>query len=277
MTLTHRDEPEPAEAIETAPTEPEPAGELPDPEVAEVATADYSILSTPRITEGQFASILRAHGSPAAGEAASIYGVVTSYGVDPAVFLAIFQHESSFGTAGVATRTRNPGNLVYTPSAAEFGGVKSGRWASFGTWTQGAAATANLLRIYGAGEIRPGVDTSTVRTLPFVWAPASDNNAPKAYGASLANAISTWTGARSSFTPATTSALGTATGKAARTPAAVAKAPAPALLGGSNERMILLIGALLIGLLVLAIVAGGSRRSSPPAAGSASSGGGGEA
>lgn len=150
-----------------------------------MTTTDYPILAAPRITLATFAEVLHAAGSPAAGAAAHAYAACRSYGVDPAVLLAIFQHESGYGRAGVATADHSWGNERTAPGYIQ----GPNGFVRFPTWEAGADDAARLLRVYGKSAIRPGTDTSTVRKLPYVWAPAADHNKPAAYGAALVAAI----------------------------------------------------------------------------------------
>lgn len=57
-------------------------------------------------------------------------------GVPPGLILAIMQQDSSFGTAGKAVRTKNPGNV---------GNTDSGATQSFKTWAEGVMAVARNL------------------------------------------------------------------------------------------------------------------------------------
>ncbi len=151
-------------------------------------TPDYPILGPPRITAAGFADVLRGGGSPAAGEAAACYQAFIAAGVDPAVGLALFRKESTYGLFGRARSNRSWGNIR--------GGVgyplDNGNFRIYPTWTLGAQDAARLLTVYGRNQIRPGRTTSTVQTFPFVWAPSSDGNAPDAYGDSLARWIGEW-------------------------------------------------------------------------------------
>ncbi len=119
----------------------------------------YRILSRPRMSRAGFAHAL----------------------VDPAVGLAVFQHESSFGTRGRATANRSWGNLR-----------RAGVFVKYSSWAAGAVAAARLLAIYGRNAIRPGTETDTTTTFPYVWAPEADGNDPAAYGAAVTAAVSTW-------------------------------------------------------------------------------------
>jgi hypothetical protein len=165
-------------------------------------TPDYPILGPPRITAAGFADVLRSNGSPAAGESAACYQAFIASGVDPAVGLALFRKESTYGKFGLAHANRSWGNIR---GGAGYP-LDSGHFRIYPTWTVGAQDAARLLTVYGRNQIRPGTITSTVRTFPYVWAPSSDGNAPASYGASLATWIGQWQskylpGGPGSYTP----------------------------------------------------------------------------
>lgn len=149
-----------------------------------IPVTDFPILARPSITAATFAAVLARSSSPAAGAAGDAYRAAVAYGVDPAVLLAVFQRESGYGRAGVARFSRSWGNLRTSPHYPSAGG-----FARYPSWETGAADTARLLRIYGKNAIRHGVDTSTVRAFPYVWAPTADGNAPASYGAALVRLI----------------------------------------------------------------------------------------
>ena len=146
--------------------------------------ADYTILAQPRISRHTFARILANHQSPAAPVAGAAYDAITRHGVDPALELAMFQHESSFGRAGAAVSRHNWGNLRRSPGFPTVGG-----FVKYPDWMAGAGDTARLLAVYGRNEIRPRRRTNTARTFPYVWAPSSDGNRPLTYGEAIVNGI----------------------------------------------------------------------------------------
>jgi hypothetical protein len=156
------------------------------------AKEDYPLKSAPTLTEGQFASILKAAKSPAAGEAAGIYAAFVAQGLNPAIGLAIAQHESSFGTAGIAVGRNNLYGNRYYASEAAFGAVNQGGWAKFPNYTAGAKYEASLL----AGPLYAGNPKfNTVQTFAYRYAPAGDgSNNPNAYGNAIVNAINRWGG-----------------------------------------------------------------------------------
>lgn len=159
--------------------------------------SDYPLIGPPSIPLGTFQAILQSAHSPAAGEASGIYAASLRYNVDPAVILAIAQHESSFGKAGIAVGRDNLFGSRYYPGMEAFGAVNRGGWAAFPTYAAGAAYTASLLAsgsYAGAGY--------TARTFPNRYAPTSDGNDPRASGSSIVNAVNGWRGLpASTYTP----------------------------------------------------------------------------
>lgn len=72
--------------------------------------------------------------SPITGS--QIMAAANQTGVSPGMILAIIQQDSTFGTAGKAIRTKNPGNV---------GNTDSGATQSFPDWQSGVLAVANNL------------------------------------------------------------------------------------------------------------------------------------
>jgi hypothetical protein len=145
---------------------------------------DFTILAAPRIQQATFARILRDAKSPAAVDAPKLWVAIIRHGVDPALALAVFQHESSYGKAGAAVSRRNWGNLRTSPNFPRDGG-----FVTYPSWVDGAGDAARLLARYGRNEIRPKKNTRTALTFPFVWAPSADGNKPDRYGKAVVAAI----------------------------------------------------------------------------------------
>jgi hypothetical protein len=151
---------------------------------------DYLILAPPRIHELTFATILKDAGSPVASVARAAWDGIVLYDVDPALALAIFQHESGYGRNGAATTHRNWGNLRTSP-----GFPSSKGFVLYPTWAAGAKDAARLLSVYGRNRIRYSKKkkrwrvTGTARTFPFVWAPSADGNRPTAYGDAIVRKV----------------------------------------------------------------------------------------
>ncbi len=69
-------------------------------------------------------------------KALDVMAASTTYGVPPTLILAIMQQDSSFGTAGKAVRTKNPGNV---------GNTDSGATQTYPSWRDGVFAVAKNL------------------------------------------------------------------------------------------------------------------------------------
>lgn len=146
------------------------------------STPDYAILAPPRISREGFVRILSQAGSPAAPIAGEAYDAAVVAGVDPAVLLAVYRKESSYGKAGRAVRNRSWGNIKGPP--ADDAGFRV-----YPDWLSGARDAVRLLGIYGRNAIRPGTRTDTVQTMPYVWAPGPGADL---YGDQLAAWITEW-------------------------------------------------------------------------------------
>jgi hypothetical protein len=148
---------------------------------------DLTFLSEPRITPERFAQVLRRAHSPAAPASSRLYLICRSYGIDPAVALAFFQPESSFGTAGKALVTLNWGNI--RKGQGHQRETRAG-WAWYDTWEDSLRDWCMLItrKYIGAwGHQTVG------EALP-IYAPSSDNNRPAAYAAAVCRAVAGWQG-----------------------------------------------------------------------------------
>lgn len=144
-----------------------PPSPLPDRDVRIPAGAQPSMSVT------AFANELQRAGSDAATEAQAMYTAIVSVGIEPSFFLAVFKHESNYGTdpnwAGWkddGTTTHNPGNIVCTP-----GYQCEGRFRDYPNWTAGTLDWAGLLEEYYFDQGR-----TTVAEIIEVYAPPSEND-----------------------------------------------------------------------------------------------------
>jgi hypothetical protein len=147
----------------------------------------YSVLSKPTITAAFIDRVLTTYKSPAAGKGQALYDLGVQYGIDPAFALAFFLHESSFGTAGEATKTLSLGNLRCIPNFACVDQNRGG-YAAFATWEDGFKAWYELIRNYYVAQR----GLTTVDKIIPIYAPTADNNDEAAYIASLKHALDTW-------------------------------------------------------------------------------------
>lgn len=168
-------------------------------------TQHDSHIHKPRIDRSNFQGALMTAKSPAWVAALTVYDYAVANGLDPLFLLAMFKHESSFGTAGVATQTHSWGNTrlpivgpteplteyAYTqPGQPEYEVPvmvkgRSGSFPLWANWVDGGKSTVDRLvsttypigKAYGwrtIGEVF-GHDSGKV------WAPAGDLNNPAGY------------------------------------------------------------------------------------------------
>lgn len=157
--------------------------------------------SQPRISRTQFTRVLERYRSPCAPIAGECYDIICSYGLDPAVALGFFGHESVFGTRGVAVETLNWGN-VRTPVRAErVTGTHPRSFAIFRSWQDGLRDWCE--RINERYINQRGLDTVD-KAIP-VYAPSSDGNNERRYIEHVTQLVNDWMGedARSPEQPGT--------------------------------------------------------------------------
>jgi hypothetical protein len=146
---------------------------------------DLTFIAPPRISLGQFTRALERAQSPALKEATELYQTCITFGVDPAVALAFFKHESSCGTAGVARETRNWGNIRRSQGRALR--VANG-WAYYASWKDSLADWCQLIT---SQYVQRWKLTSLRLALPR-YAPTSDGNAPNKYIDAVLADVSAW-------------------------------------------------------------------------------------
>jgi hypothetical protein len=146
------------------------------------------ILARPRIGPRTFARILQTADSPAAPAAELCYNICVQHGVDPAIALAFFRKESSFGKAGVATQTRSWGNVrqPYIPTLST--GFVQGPYASYKDWH--TSLLDWCLRIKERYVNEWGL-TTVAEILPR-YAPPSDGNDTALYVQQIHDWVSDW-------------------------------------------------------------------------------------
>ena len=162
------------------------AGRDPQPE-------GLTAVADPRISKAAFARVLVQAASPAATIAAELYDLCVGEGVDPAVALAFFGHESSYGTAGITKvyDTKNWGN-VRTPEDARLGQPISipgrGSFVKYPTWQNGLLDWCHRLK----GPKYAGSGLLTVESILPKYAPGSDGNSPARYAQAVRAAVEDW-------------------------------------------------------------------------------------
>jgi hypothetical protein len=142
-----------------------------------------TFLHAPRITPVRFARALHDAHSPAIN-ATTLYLICVNAGIDPAVALAFFQHESSYGTDGAAVHTRNWGNMRRGEGRQA---KESGGWAWYITWE---ASLTDWCAYIKRRYVERGL-TTVEQAIP-IYAPSSDHNKPDRYIAAVRASVAQW-------------------------------------------------------------------------------------
>jgi hypothetical protein len=147
------------------------------------AARPYQVDTAPTITVERIEAVLRDFSSPAAGTGQAFYDLGVQYGINPAVALAFFIHESACGTKGVARFTKSIGNIRVTPGYRDYEGYRA-----YDTWEQGIEDYYKLIReLY--------IDGWGLRTVAQIlprYAPPADNNDTDAYIHNVEQLMDSW-------------------------------------------------------------------------------------
>lgn len=154
---------------------------------------DFTFCHAPRISPAQFARVLDRGRSPAAPYAAAMYASCLLRGVDPALLLAFFQHESELGKKGLcaAYDLRNPGNVRRAVDASrgeQLDIPDRGPFFQFSSWELGAADWAERMR----DRYTRRLGLATVRRALPVYAPTADHNRPDVYAEAVLSDVRRW-------------------------------------------------------------------------------------
>jgi hypothetical protein len=155
-------------------------------------TVGYSIIAAPRISLATFASVLQQNGSPAASDAIGIYNAYVAQGVDPAVGLAIFAHESDYGKTGTAVATKSIGNSRYygDPNGLGITAYKTGSNGTFASYPNYVVAAEDMARLLASSLYGKSANYSTTATAFKKYSPSGY----KAYANAVGSLIAKWSG-----------------------------------------------------------------------------------
>ncbi len=157
-----------------------------------IYVAELFFVAAPRMSGESFARVLARGNSPAASAAAELYAIIVGshegspYGLDPAIALAFFGHESTYGRYGVANRSLNWGNLRRGSRAYK---VESG----FGFYRSWADSLRDWCDLISSRYVARGL-VSVELAIP-VYAPSADGNAPARYIAFVHRLVESWAAA----------------------------------------------------------------------------------
>ncbi|MCU0492723.1 MAG: glucosaminidase domain-containing protein [Chloroflexaceae bacterium] len=165
------------------------------PAPAAVSAGSLTFVAPPRISRELFVQILQrgrnGFNSPAAPVAGDLYDIIAAYGVDPAVALAMFAHESQFCTVGVCAmyNTRNWGAQRGAVRRERVQDYVPGPFVRYHSWHDGMRDWSELILFR---YVNRGLDTVD-KAIP-VYAPTGDGNVPSAYIASVYRMVAAWQG-----------------------------------------------------------------------------------
>ena len=125
------------------------------------------LIQGPTLSPQKVDAILCGAGSPACGTGQRFYDDSVKSGIDDAMALAFFHHESSFGLQGAANRNHSVGNIICTP-----GWTCYDRFRYYESWDGGIDDWFAL--ISGPGYCGAGL--CSPETIIPKYAPAVENN-----------------------------------------------------------------------------------------------------
>lgn len=161
--------------LETHPGPEDEAGSSESCSVA-VAQCQFDVMHSPSMPVSEIERILRAADSPAIQAEPDIaqffYDESVRTGVDDAVAIAFFKHESTFGKYGKAPITKSIGNIRYTATCKEkYGGENYDGFCKYPSWKAGVTHWYNLIKDDYVGQ---GYDT--LGEILARYAPCDENN-----------------------------------------------------------------------------------------------------
>ncbi len=148
--------------------DPQPVNVTAAPPSIIVPDPDYAVYANSTINLSLFREVLQAANSPALPEAEACFNACNDNGVNPAVALAFFALESSYGTTAGANDRKNWGNLS-----------ADGQLKSYDTWEQGLVDWGNHFKqgVYLSNHIR------TISQIVPAYQPASAGGTVSGYNA----------------------------------------------------------------------------------------------
>ena len=147
-----------------------------------------TLRSTPRISAAQFARVLQRYGSPCTPIADECYSIIAQSGLDPAIALAVFGHESRFGTQGIAVEIKNWGNVRAPFKPERASGKHPRNFAIYPSWQESLRDWCDRINQRYIRE--RGLDT-VEKAIP-VYAPSLDGNKPQEYIAKVNSLVGEW-------------------------------------------------------------------------------------
>lgn len=139
--------------------------------------------TAPTISPAQINQVLARYNSPAAGLGQTFYDQGVAHGINPAVALAFFVHESQAGTAGIARFTNSIGNIRALPGQPSYEGFRQ-----YTSWQEGIADYYRLIR-------ETYINSWGLHTVDSIiprYAPAADHNNEASYIQTVKDLVRGW-------------------------------------------------------------------------------------
>ena len=159
-----------------------PANQTPTIHVI-LSVSAQSVIGRPTLSPTFMNHILAAAHSPAQGTGQALYDLSVRYSIDDAYALAFFQHESLFGTTGVARSTLSLGNIRCSAGYRCMAGYRA-----YASWIAGYADWYQLISNLYIHHWH----LTTVEQIVPVYAPASDGNDVAGYIAAVEQDVARW-------------------------------------------------------------------------------------
>jgi hypothetical protein len=151
--------------------------------LAQQHSQPYTVTGKPSLSAAFVNQVLAQAHSPATGTGQALYDLSVKYTVDDIYALAFFEHESSFGTTGVARVTLSLGNIRCSDGYQ----CKSG-YRAYKTWIIGYEDWYRLIRTL---YVETWHLTTASKIIP-VYAPSQDGNDVSAYIRAVEQAVDAW-------------------------------------------------------------------------------------
>ncbi|SRR6266567_7072984 len=152
-------------------------------EHALLTVSKQSVIGHPTLSPVFMNQVLAAAHSPAQGTGQALHDLSVRSGIDDAYALAFFQHESLFGTTGVARSTLSLGNIRCSAGYRCMAGYRA-----YASWIAGYADWFQLIATLYIGHWH----LTTVEQIIPVYAPASDGNDVAGYIVAVERAVRQW-------------------------------------------------------------------------------------
>ena len=152
--------------------------------------------------------------SPVTGE--MVMSAALAYDVDVRLTMAIMEQDSSFGTAGLAVRTRNPGNV---------GNDDAGNIRTYNSWQEGVTAVAEWLNRHRTSGVYEVTSASTTPPTYTTTLPVTSTTTTSTTSTTTSPVFATTTSPTSTSTSPTTSTTTPSTTSTSTSPTATSTPP----------------------------------------------------